>query len=120
MPAFIEGPIYGGMMKQFASQFGDTMVELPTQKAAEVPFGQTQKWNGFMRAEDQNAKIVHDLINCAVPVFDHIGFEALMDFLRFLNTSLDDDVNEVKRGVRYIVGYQAACIIPQADIKITQ
>lgn len=74
----------------------------------------------FMRAEDQNAKIVHDLINCAVPVFDHIGFEALMDFLRFLNTSLDDDVNEVKRGVRYIVGYQAACIIPQADIKITQ
>ena len=38
MPAFIEGPIYGGMMKQFASQFGDTMVELPTQKAAEVPF----------------------------------------------------------------------------------
>ena len=33
---------------------------------------------------------------------------------------LDDDVNEVKRGVRYIVGYQAACIIPQADIKITE
>ena len=29
MPAFIEGPIYGGMMKQFASQFGDTMVECP-------------------------------------------------------------------------------------------
>ena len=72
------------------------------------------------RQEDQNAKIVHDLINCAVPVFDQIGFEALMDFLRFLNTSLDDDVNEVKRGVRYIVGYQAACIIPQADIKITE
>ena len=74
----------------------------------------------FMTTEDQNAKIVHDLSNCAVPVFDHIGFEALMDFLRFLNTSLDDDVNEVKRGVRYIVGYQAACIIPQADIKITE
>ena len=47
MPAFIEGPVYGGMMKQFAEQFGDTMVELPTQKAAEVPFGQTQKWNGI-------------------------------------------------------------------------
>jgi len=68
----------------------------------------------------KNAKIVHDLINCDVPVFDHVGFEALMDFLTFLNTSLDDDVDEVKRGVRYIVGYQAACIIPQADIKITQ
>lgn len=44
---YIEGPVYGGMMKQFAEQFGDTMVELPTQKAAEVPFGQTQKWNGI-------------------------------------------------------------------------
>ena len=47
MPAFIEGPIYGGMMKSFAEQFGDTMVELPTQKAAEVPFGQTQNWAGI-------------------------------------------------------------------------
>ena len=46
MPAFIEGPVYGGMMKSFAEQFGDTMVELPTQKAAEVPFGQTQNWVG--------------------------------------------------------------------------
>ena len=46
MQAFIEGPIYGGMMKSFAEKFGDTMVALPTQKAAEVPFGQTQKWNG--------------------------------------------------------------------------
>ena len=46
MPAFIEGPIYGGMMKQFAEQFGETMVALPTQKAAEVPFDATQKWAG--------------------------------------------------------------------------
>ncbi|MBR1557856.1 MAG: hypothetical protein IJ647_08880 [Prevotella sp.] len=46
MPAFIEGPIYGGMMKGFAEQFGDTMVELPTQKAAEVTFGQVQNWAG--------------------------------------------------------------------------
>lgn len=46
MPAFIEGPVYGGMMKSFAEQFGDTMVELPTQKAAEVPFGKAQNWAG--------------------------------------------------------------------------
>ncbi len=46
MPSFIEGPIYGGMMKQFAEQFGETMVALPTQKAAEVPFDATQKWAG--------------------------------------------------------------------------
>ena len=46
MPAFIEGPIYGGMMKSFAQQFGDTMVALPTQKATEVPFGSTQNYAG--------------------------------------------------------------------------
>ena len=38
-----------------------------------------------------------------------------MDFLAFFNTSLDDDVDEVKHGFRFIVGYKAACIIPQAD-----
>ena len=73
-----------------------------------------------MKTEDQNAKIVHDLINRVTPGFEGIDFVTLMDFLAFFNTSLDDDVNEVKRGVRYIVGYQAACIIPQADVKITQ
>ena len=46
MPAFIEGPIYGGMMKGFAQSFGDTMVVLPTQKATEVPFGSTQQYAG--------------------------------------------------------------------------
>ena len=42
LSAFIDGPIYGGMMKGFAEQFGETMVELPAQKPAEVPFGETQ------------------------------------------------------------------------------
>ena len=46
MPGFIEGPIYGGMMKGFAEQFGETMVSLPTQKASEVPFGSTQQYAG--------------------------------------------------------------------------
>ena len=69
----------------------------------------------FMRAEDQNAKIVHDLINRVVPRLEDIDLETLMDFLRFFNTSLDDDVDEVKHGFRFIVGYQAACIIPQKD-----
>ena len=74
----------------------------------------------FMRAEDQNAKIVHDLINRVVPRLEDIDIEKLMDFLRFFNTSLDDDVDEVKHDIRYIVGYKGACIIPQADVKITQ
>ncbi len=46
MPAFIKGPIYGGMMKGFARSFGETMVALPTQKATEVPFGSTQQFAG--------------------------------------------------------------------------
>jgi hypothetical protein len=62
----------------------------------------------FMRAEDQNAKILHDLINRVVPRLEDIDLETLMDFLRFFNTSLDDDVDEVKHGFRFIVGYQAA------------
>ena len=47
MPGFIEGPIYGGMMKGFAEQFGETMVDLPTQKASEVAFGSTQQYAGI-------------------------------------------------------------------------
>ncbi len=47
MSAFIAGPIYSGMMQSFADQFGDTMVELPTQQATEVPFGETQTWAGI-------------------------------------------------------------------------
>ena len=46
MPAFIEGPVYSGMMSGFAQAFGVTMVDLPTQKAAEVPFDATQEWAG--------------------------------------------------------------------------
>ena len=46
MPAFIEGPVYSGMMSGFAQAFGETMVDLPTQKAAEVPFDETQEWAG--------------------------------------------------------------------------
>ena len=67
----------------------------------------------FMKTEDQNAKIVHDLINRVTPGFEGIDFVTLMDFLRFCNTSLDDNVDEVKHGIRYIVGYKGACIIPQ-------
>lgn len=55
MPAFIEGPIYGGMMKGFAEQFGETMVDLPTQKAAEVPFGSTQQYAGVDFRFDRGA-----------------------------------------------------------------
>ncbi|MBQ6653289.1 MAG: hypothetical protein IJM81_07890 [Prevotella sp.] len=55
MPKFIEGPIYGGMMKGFAEQFGETMVDLPTQKAAEVPFGSTQQYAGVDFRFDRGA-----------------------------------------------------------------
>jgi len=46
MPGFIEGPIYGGMMKHFAEIFGDTMVELPEGDSEEVAFGSVQNWAG--------------------------------------------------------------------------
>lgn len=46
MPAFVQGEVYGGMMKGFAQAFGDAMTDLPTGKAAEVAFGSTQTWAG--------------------------------------------------------------------------
>lgn len=41
MSAFINGPIYGGMMKEFQKNWGETMVALPKGKTVEIPFGKT-------------------------------------------------------------------------------
>lgn len=46
MPAFTEGPVYGGMMRHFATVFGDAMTDLPTGRASEVAFGETRTWAG--------------------------------------------------------------------------
>ena len=46
MPRFSKGEVYGGMMKGFEQMWGDTMTEMPTGKATEVPFGSTQQWAG--------------------------------------------------------------------------
>lgn len=46
MPEFMKGAIYGGMVENFKHAFGDSMVELPTGKAEEVPFGSTRNWVG--------------------------------------------------------------------------
>ena len=42
MPAFTKGEVYGGMMKGFAQAFGDALTDMPTGKATEVAFGETQ------------------------------------------------------------------------------
>lgn len=39
MPAFMRGPIYGGMMDGFKRNWGESMVALPKAEAKEVPFG---------------------------------------------------------------------------------
>lgn len=46
MPEFVDGPVYGGMMKGFGEAFGDTMTQLPTGKKDEVDFGTTQTYAG--------------------------------------------------------------------------
>lgn len=46
MPAFVKGPVYGGMMKGFAQMFGEAIVSLPTGNVTEVPFGNTVNWAG--------------------------------------------------------------------------
>ena len=47
MPAFVKGPIYGGMMKGFRQAFGDSMTDLPTGKEDEVAFGTTEIYAGI-------------------------------------------------------------------------
>lgn len=46
MPAFVKGPVYGGMMQGFAQQFGDKIVSMPTGNAGEVAFGSTETLAG--------------------------------------------------------------------------
>lgn len=46
MPAFVKGPVYGGMMKGFEKAFGDSMTALPTGKEDEVNFGSTEVYAG--------------------------------------------------------------------------
>ena len=47
MPAFMKGPIYGGMIEGFRQTFGDSMTALPTGEITEIPFGSTQYWSGI-------------------------------------------------------------------------
>ena len=113
MPAFIEGPIYGGMMKQFASQFGDTMVELPTQKAAEVPFGQTQKWNGvdfdFQHGATSDFPAASIIIGKQVYYTHWTPAEAHVSPLQIGNAAaVDAELAEAKKalasGAKYFIG----------------
>ncbi len=46
MLSFVEGPIYGGMKKEFAQQFGDTIVPMPINETVEVEFGSTPVYAG--------------------------------------------------------------------------
>ena len=113
MPAFIEGPIYGGMMKQFASQFGDTMVELPTQKAAELPFGQTQKWNGvdfdFQHGATSDFPAASIIIGKQVYYTHWTPAEAHVSPLQIGNAAaVDAELAEAKKalasGAKYFIG----------------
>lgn len=47
MPEVMKSPAFTGMMKGFDERFGDTMVSLPKQPNAEVPFGQDLQWAGI-------------------------------------------------------------------------
>ena len=47
MPKFVKGPVYGGMMKNFAKLFGDAIVQNPTGKIEELPLGSAKNWAGI-------------------------------------------------------------------------
>ena len=47
MPKFTEGPVYGGMIRNFQEIFGDSMTDLPTGKVSEVNFNKSYTWAGI-------------------------------------------------------------------------
>lgn len=47
MPEFSEGPVYGGMIRNFQEIFGDSMTDLPTGKVSEVDFNKRYTWAGI-------------------------------------------------------------------------
>ncbi|HIV15971.1 MAG TPA: hypothetical protein IAB18_08745 [Candidatus Avisuccinivibrio pullicola] len=55
MPAFISGPVYGGMMQGFQRSFGETMVALPSGTTQEVPFESVQQLAGVDYAFEHGA-----------------------------------------------------------------
>ena len=113
MPAFIEGPVYGGMMKNFADQFGDTMVELPTQKATEVPFGQTQNFAGvdfnFQHGATSDFPAASIIIGKQVYYTHWTPVEAHVSPLQVANAAaVDAELAEAQKslasGAKYFIG----------------
>ena len=100
-------------MKQFAEQFGETMVELPTQKAAEVPFGQVQKWNGIDFRFEHGA--TSDFPGASIIIGDQVYYthwtpaEAHISPLQIGNAAaVDAELAEAKKalasGAKYFIG----------------
>lgn len=47
MPEFMKGDVYSGMMRNFATLFGDALTAMPTGRSSEVAFGTTMTYAGI-------------------------------------------------------------------------
>jgi len=123
MPAFIKGPIYDGMMKSFAQSFGDTMVDLPTQKATEVPFGSTQKYAGvdfrFEHGASSDFPGASIIIGGQVLYSHWAYFTAHMSHLQLGSAAaIDAELKATKEaldsGCKYYIGGHGGLVEPSA------
>ncbi len=113
MNAFINGPVYGGMMKGFQKQFGETMVDLPTGKVSEVPFGSTQTYAGVTFHFEKGA--ASDFPGASIIIGDKVYYTHWMpskshpSTLQIANaTAVDAELAEAKEalasGCEYFAG----------------
>ncbi len=113
MPKFIRGPIYGGMMKEFAEAFGDAIVEMPEGDAREVAFGETYTYAGvkftFRRGATTDFPAASFLIGDAVYYTHWTPAKAHMSHLQLsssaaVDAEMAETEEELQSGAQLFVG----------------
>lgn len=127
MPAFIKGEIYGGMMAGFKQAFGDTMVDLPTGEAKEIPFGSMQRWAGvdfrFERGASTDFPAASILINGQVYYTHWTPAKAHISHLQVSSVAaIDAEIAEAKKSLSgaelFIGGHGGAAQRDAVEFKI--
>ena len=128
MPAFVKGPVYGGMMKSFEQTFGDTMTSMPTGKEDEVAFESTQVYAGvpfaFRRGASSDFPAASIIIGDKVYYTHWTPAKAHMSHLQLTSrAAVDAEMAEAERelnseAVLFIGGHGGATQKESVEFKI--
>lgn len=128
MPAFVKGPVYGGMMKSFEQTFGDTMTSMPTGKEDEVAFESTHDYAGVPFAFHRGAS--SDFPAASIIIGDKVYYthwtpaKAHMSHLQLTSrAAVDAEIAEAERelnsgAVLFIGGHGGATQKESVEFKI--